>query len=76
MKNSSRLLEKIDRNLMRSISGWSVRSASSSTRSLKESQDSSRWVRCGSDLGDDFDRDAIGFLKEVGFGSKRQVFQS
>src|SRR5918996_2171856 len=42
MKNSSRLLEKIARNLALSSRGRSGSSASSSTRVLKASQDSSR----------------------------------
>ena len=42
MKNSSRLVTKIARNLTRSISGSVSSSASWSTRSLKSSQDSSR----------------------------------
>src|SRR5699024_8633954 len=41
-KNSSRLLEKIDRNRTRSSSGRSWSSASSRTRSLNASHDSSR----------------------------------
>jgi hypothetical protein len=42
MKNSSRLLAKIDRNLTRSSSGRDSSSASSSTRWLNLSQLSSR----------------------------------
>ena len=42
MKNSSRLLAEIDRNRTRSSSGWESLAASSSTRRLKCSQDSSR----------------------------------
>ena len=42
MKNSSRLVAKIDRNLTRSSSGTVSSSASSSTRSLNLSQLSSR----------------------------------
>ena len=42
MKNSSRLLEKIARNLQRSSSGTSGLRARASTRALKSSQDTSR----------------------------------
>ena len=42
MKNSSRLLAEIDRKRSRSSSGWLGLAASSSTRSLKASQEVSR----------------------------------
>src|SRR4029079_3054938 len=42
MKNSSRLLAEMDRNLTRSSSGWASLLASSKTRRLNWSQDSSR----------------------------------
>jgi hypothetical protein len=42
MKNSSRLLEKIARNLQRSSSGVDGSSASASTRALNSSHESSR----------------------------------
>ena len=42
MKNSSRLLEKMARNFARSSSGCDSSSASSSTRELKSSHESSR----------------------------------
>ena len=43
--NSSRLLAEIDRKRSRSSSGWRSLSASSSTRALKASQDSSRLMK-------------------------------
>ena len=45
MKNSSRLLAEIDRNRSRSSSGCARSIASSSTRRLKSSQDSSRLMK-------------------------------
>ena len=46
MKNSSRLLVKMDTNFSRSSKGTDSSVASSSTRSLNRSQDSSRfWVK-------------------------------
>ncbi len=45
MKNSSRLFAEIDRKRSRSSSGWLGFSASSSTRRLKPSQDSSRLTK-------------------------------
>ena len=45
MKNSSRLLPDIDRKRRRSSSGWLGLRASSSTRMLKYSQDSSRLMK-------------------------------
>src|ERR1700735_1326763 len=45
MYNSSRLLAEIDRKRSRSNSGWHGLSASSSTRSLKASHDSSRLIK-------------------------------
>ena len=45
MKNSSRLLAEIDRNRTRSSSGWASLAASSSTRRLKCSHDSSRLMK-------------------------------
>ena len=50
MKNSSRLLAEIDRKRSRSSSGWRGFSASSSTRSLKASQDSSRLKKRSGEL--------------------------
>ncbi len=44
MKNSSRLVATMARNLTRSSGGWSVPVACSSTRSLKRSQLSSRLI--------------------------------
>src|SRR4051794_17069485 len=45
MKNSSRLLAEIDRNRMRSSSGWASLPASSSTRMLNCSQLTSRLTK-------------------------------
>ena len=49
MKNSSRLLAEIDRNRSRSSSGWFGLAASSSTRRLNSSHDSSRLMKRSSD---------------------------
>ncbi len=43
MKNSSRLVAEMPRNLTRSSSGWAVSQAWASTRWLNSSQDSSRF---------------------------------
>src|ERR1700681_4245295 len=45
MKNSSRLAAEIERNLIRSSSGWPRLADSSNTRRLKFSQDSSRLMK-------------------------------
>jgi len=48
MKNSSRFESEIDRKRSRSSNGWFGLAASSSTRMLKASHDSSRFTnRCG-----------------------------
>ena len=47
MKNSSRLDEKIEQNFTRSSSGVDSSAASSSTRALKSSHESSRLISAG-----------------------------